>query len=119
MGVNSVLTVVIAIRQFVEGACMVTIRPDPSNFVLLQGFPPAISQPQFKIGDQVCWHPFPTSDFGMITGLEFAPAKHLQSWEWRYTIWLDPRSPSYGWIYTDIAWEQDLKLHSTTSPTRE
>ncbi|HEY9625917.1 MAG TPA: hypothetical protein V6C84_01320 [Coleofasciculaceae cyanobacterium] len=68
--------------------------------------------PKFQIGDQVCWHPLPTQEFGVVTGLEYAPAAHLLGWSWKYVVWLDPRSPSHEWIRQDSAWEDDLALYS-------
>ncbi|HEY9626473.1 MAG TPA: hypothetical protein V6C84_04160 [Coleofasciculaceae cyanobacterium] len=77
---------------------------------LIEGFPNYIPDPKLKIGDRVCWHPLPAQDFGIITGLEYAPAEHLQSWSWKYVVWLDPQSPSREWTQQDSAWEDDLAL---------
>ncbi|HEY9697673.1 MAG TPA: hypothetical protein V6D10_10450 [Trichocoleus sp.] len=72
-------------------------------------FPHHIPEPKFQLGDRVRWHPLPNEDFGTITGIEYAPADHLNSWGWRYTVWLDAHSPSRNWTMTDIAWEEDLE----------
>jgi hypothetical protein len=74
-----------------------------------------IKLPKYAIGDRVSWHPLPSRDFGIITGLEYAPAEHLQAWGWRYIVWLDPDSPSHSCTRTDIAWEEDLLLQSPES----
>jgi hypothetical protein len=76
---------------------------------LPDSFPSSTAQPKLKIGDLVRWHPLPSQDFGIITGLEFAPADHLQAWSWRYVVRLDPKSPSSDWVLSDTAWEGDLK----------
>ena len=77
---------------------------------LPEGFPAAVPLPKFQIGDRVRWQPQPTEDFGTITGLHYAPDHHLQSWAWKYTVWLSLSSPSHGWISSDMAWESDLEL---------
>ena len=79
------------------------------TFLLPQGFPQAASVPKFHLGDRVRSIPVPAEDSGIITGLQYAPAEHLQDWAWRYTIWLDPQSPSYAWTPSDLAWEADLQ----------
>ena len=76
---------------------------------LPRNFPHEISQPKYAIGDRVRFIPVPAEDFGIVTGLQYAPADHLQDWAWRYTIWLDPQSPSYAWTPSDLAWEADLQ----------
>lgn len=73
-------------------------------------FPHGIGQPNFAIGDRVRFIPLPTEDYGVVVGLQFAPAAHLQGWGWRYSIWLDPQSPSSTWTCSDLAWEDDLQL---------
>ncbi|HEY9626100.1 MAG TPA: hypothetical protein V6C84_02255 [Coleofasciculaceae cyanobacterium] len=89
----------------------ITIDALPENF---PGYTPT---PKFQIGDRVCWYPLPAQDFGIITGLEYAPAAHLQSWAWKYIIWLDRHSPSRLWVITDTAWETDLEsLAAVTHP---
>jgi len=77
---------------------------------LPKGFPATVPSPKFQIGDYVRWQPQPTEDFGIITGLHYAPAQPLQSWVWKYTVWLAPSSPSQHWIRSDMAWESDLEL---------
>lgn len=79
---------------------------------LPQDFPVTVPPPKFQIGDRVRWQPQPTEDFGTITGLHYAPAQHLESWAWKYTVWLALSSPSQGWISSDSAWEPDLELVS-------
>lgn len=65
--------------------------------------------PKYAIGDRVRFLLMPAEDFGTVTGFQYAPAEHLQDWAWRYTIWLDPQSPSYAWTPSDLAWEADLQ----------
>lgn len=72
-------------------------------------FPDEIGQPKFAVGDRVCFVPMPAEDYGIVTGIQYAPAEHLQDWAWRYTIWLDPQSPSHAWTLSDFAWEADLQ----------
>lgn len=76
---------------------------------LPEGFPHQISNPRFQLGDRVQWQPQPCQDFGTITGIQYAPASHLQAWAWKYIIWLDRHSPSRSWVITDTAWEIDLE----------
>ncbi len=66
--------------------------------------------PKFQLGDRVRFVPIPSNDFGIITGLQFAPAEHLEDWTWRYVVWLDDQSPSRAWTCSDLAWEDDLQL---------
>ena len=73
-------------------------------------FPHRIDQPKFSLGDRVCLVPLPAEDHGIIIGLQFAPAEHLQDWSWRYTIWLDLQSPSRAWTDSDLVWKTDLQL---------
>lgn len=73
-------------------------------------FPLRTQAPSFQLGDRVSFVPLPAADYGIIVGLQFAPAEHLQGWGWRYTIWLDPQSPSRAWTDSDLAWEDDLEL---------
>lgn len=80
---------------------------------LLDGFPDLVSPPKLKLGDRVRWRPLPAEDFGSIIGIEYAQADHLEGWGWRYTVWLDARSPSSAWTQTDVAWEDDLLLLET------
>ena len=68
------------------------------------------SAPRFRLGDRVRFVPLPAEDYGIIIGLQFAPAEHLQDWSWRYTIRLDLQSPSRAWTDSDFAWEADLQL---------
>lgn len=75
---------------------------------LPEGFPSKVPSPKFKLGDQVCWHPLPSQDFGTITGIQFSPAEHRQAWSWQYIVFLAPTSPSRSWIHADLAWEEDL-----------
>ncbi|MBD2054644.1 hypothetical protein H6F88_01130 [Oculatella sp. FACHB-28] len=77
---------------------------------LPEKFPHSTSAPKFNLGDQVCWHPLPSQDFGTIVGLQYAPASHLKAWSWRYLILLSPASPSRAWVQADLAWEDDLRL---------
>jgi hypothetical protein len=79
--------------------------------VLPRDFPSSISVPKYAIGDRVRFSP----DYGIVTGLQYAPAEHLQDWAWRYTLWLDPQSPRHAWTLSDVAWEADLQL-LTPSP---
>jgi len=79
-------------------------------FLLPEGFPQTAPAPRFRLGDRVRFVPLPAADYGIIVGLQFAPAEHLQGWGWRYTIWLDPQSPSRAWTCADLAWEDDLEL---------
>ena len=76
---------------------------------LPKGFPATVPAPKFQIGDRVRWQPQPTEDLGTITGLHYAPVQHLQSWAWKYTVWLALSSPSQRWIRSDMAWESDLE----------
>lgn len=86
-----------------------------------KGFPVFIQQPMFQLGDRIRWHPRPTADFGIITGLQYTPAPHLNTWAWKYTIWLDLDSPSHAWTTSDTAWEADLEKLPAHHPfaTRE
>jgi len=85
--------------------------PSHQILVALPGkFPDNVPPPKLKIGDRVRWYPLPTQDFGIITGLEYAPTNRLPSWNWRYVVWLDARSPSYTWVSVDTAWEEDLEV---------
>ncbi|MBD2001420.1 hypothetical protein H6G00_33310 [Leptolyngbya sp. FACHB-541] len=77
---------------------------------LPEGFPKSTQVPKFSLGDRVQWHPLPSRDFGTITGLLYAPTQQTQSWQWQYTVWLDPQSPSRIWTQSDVAWEEDLEL---------
>jgi len=79
---------------------------------LPEGFPHHTPTPKFQIGDRVRWQPQPTEDLGTITGIQYTPAQGLQSWAWRYIVWLDLQSPSQQWIRADTAWETDLELIS-------
>lgn len=83
---------------------------------LPQGFPRHIPNPKFQIGERVQWQPQPSSDFGTITGLQYAPIHAPYRWGWKYTIWLDRHSPSRLWITTDTAWEIDLEFLPLTQP---
>lgn len=86
---------------------------------LPEGFPAAVPAPKFQLGDWVRWRPQPTADFGIVTGLHYAPAQHLQGWAWRYTVWLALSSPSQRWIRSDTAWETDLEAAPLeAAPTR-
>lgn len=76
---------------------------------LPDSFPDRVPNPKFQIGDRVQWNALPTQDFGTITGIQYAPAPHLQAWDWEYTIWLDCCSPSRPWVTIDTAWETDLE----------
>lgn len=76
---------------------------------LPDSFPNSLSSPTFRIGDRVRFVPLPAEDYGIIVGLQFAPAEHFQGWGWRYIIWLDPQSPSRAWTDSDLAWEGDLQ----------
>jgi hypothetical protein len=81
--------------------------------MLPEGFPSQVPVPRFQIGDRVRWQPQPTEDFGTITGIQYAPAQHLQIWVWKYTVWLDQHSPSRLWLTSDTAWEPDLEALPT------
>lgn len=74
-----------------------------------------VPPPKFMLGARVSWRPLPNQDCGVVTGIEYAPATHLNSWGWRYTVWLDARSPSARWIASDLAWEDDLILLQSDS----
>jgi hypothetical protein len=89
---------------------MSRLQSHPAWQSLPQGFPDGIGSPRFNIGHHVHWNPLPSRDFGIVTGLEYAPADHLQAWSWRYVVRLDPQSPSSAWVLTDTAWEDDLEL---------
>ncbi|HEY9697117.1 MAG TPA: hypothetical protein V6D10_07640 [Trichocoleus sp.] len=89
---------------------MVNLYSKATLPVLPEHFPNQIAQPKLKIGDRVRWCPLPSEDFGIITGIEYTPAEHRDSWGWRYTVWLDAHSPSRNWTMTDIASEEDLEL---------
>ncbi|XGV96557.1 MAG: hypothetical protein ACAF41_27975 [Leptolyngbya sp. BL-A-14] len=78
--------------------------------VLPKDFPQGVSGPRYAIGDRVRFVPIPAEDYGIITGLQFAPAEHLRNWAWRYVVWLDDQSPSRKWTSSDLAWEDDLQL---------
>ena len=82
-------------------------------FLLPKGFPQMSSAPRFQLGDRVRFVPLLAEAYGIIVGLRFAPAEHLQGW--RYIIWLDLQSPSRVWTSSDLAWEDDLPL-LTTAP---
>ncbi|WP_179228650.1 hypothetical protein [Leptolyngbya ohadii] len=73
-------------------------------------FPGSLPTPRFQIGDRVRWHPIPAEDFGVIVGLNYAPAPHLTEWHWQYLVWLDADSPSRAWMNSEVAWEADLEL---------
>ena len=88
---------------------MVVPLSDSQHPVLLKDFPSSVSVPKYAIGDRVRFIPVPAEDFGIVTGFQYAPAEHLQDWAWRYTLWLDPQSPSYAWTPSDLAWEADLQ----------
>jgi len=79
------------------------------TFLLPPGFPQTASAPKFHLGDRVRFIPMPIEDYGIVTGFQYAPAEHLQDWAWRYTLWLDPQSPSCAWTPSDLAWEDDLQ----------
>ncbi len=79
-------------------------------FLLPESFPQTAPAPRFRLGDRARFIPLPAEDYGIIVGLQFAPAAHLQGSGWRYTIWLDPQSPSRAWTDSDFAWEADLQL---------
>lgn len=80
-----------------------------SGLPLPPDFPSNISTPKFHIGDRVRWQPIPSHDFGVVVGLHYIPAAHLQKWQWQYVVWLDLDSPSRGWIVRETAWEDDLE----------
>ena len=82
-------------------------------FLLPKGFPQMSSAPRFQLGDRIRFVPTSAEAYGIIVGLRFAPAEHLQGW--RYIIWLDLQSPSRVWTSSDLAWEDDLPL-LTTAP---
>ncbi len=82
---------------------------------LPKDFPHHIPTPRFQLGDRVQWQPQPTQDFGTVTGIQYVPAPHLQTWAWKYIIWLDRHSPSRLWILTDTAWETDLEVLPATA----
>jgi hypothetical protein len=86
-----------------------------SQLFLPDRFPEHTPTPKFGFGNRVYWQPLSSTDFGVITGVEYAPAEHLQSWAWRYVVWLDPQSPSCAWTHTDEAWEEDLELQPLES----
>jgi len=48
--------------------------------------------------------------------MEYAPFPDLDGWGWRYTVWLDARSPSARWISSDLAWEDDLVPFPANEP---
>ncbi len=73
---------------------------------LPKGFPNNAPSPKFRLGTRVLLTP----DFGTVTGMEYASAKHLKGWGWRYIILFDRQSPSQGWIASDLAWEDDLQI---------
>lgn len=89
-----------------------------STRFLPEGFPSYTPAPKLKVGDRVCWNPLPAQDFGILIGLEYAPAEHLQGWSWKYRVWLDPHSPSHEWTSQDCAWESDLAIY-TPEPAAE
>ena len=89
------------------------------SFPLPKQFPASLPPPHFGIGDRVCWHPLPTQEFGVITGLEYAPTEHLSDWSWKYVVRIDPRSASHEWTHQDSAWEDDLALYSPELETEE
>lgn len=89
-----------------------------AKFCLPKNFPQDLPTPKFQIGDRVLWKPFPTSDFGTIIGLQYAPALHLQIWAWKYAVWLDQNSPSHSWTTSDMAWESNLEVFAST-PDRD
>jgi hypothetical protein len=86
------------------------------EWLLPQDFPTGIPAPKLKLGNRVYWHLASAQDFGVVIGIEYAPAEHLSDWGWCYTIWLDARSPSSGWTQTDTAWEEDLELLPEADP---
>lgn len=81
--------------------------------ILPKGFPNRVPPPKFQMGARVRWRPQPTEDFGTITGIQYAPAQHLQTWAWKYTVWFDLQSPSRLWLMSDTAWEFDLEALPT------
>ena len=80
--------------------------PPKRLMALPGGFPNNTPSPRFQLGDRVLLTP----DFGTVTGMEYAPSKHLKGWGWRYIILFDRQSPSCGWIGSDLAWEDDLRI---------
>jgi len=90
----------------------------PVTFAALPSeFPQRIASPRFAWGDRVQWRPRPTADHGIIIGIQYAPAPHLQAWSWKYTLWLDADSPSHAWTPCDTAWEADLEAFSEDEST--
>jgi len=87
-----------------------------SSQALPEGFPVDTPSPRFAVGMRASWQPLPSQDFGIITGMEYAPMPDFDGWGWRYTVWLDARSPSAQWIPSDLAWEEDLLLLTSGSP---
>lgn len=66
-------------------------------------------QPKFHLGNRVRWKPMPSTDWGTISGLQYAWANHLSQWQWKYLVWLDPDSPSRAWTPSDWGWQDDLE----------
>lgn len=64
---------------------------------------------QFKLGDRVQWIPLPSTDWGVIIGLEYEWSEFLKSWNPMYCVLLAASSPSYQWIDRDWAWEWALQ----------
>lgn len=92
---------------------MASLPLPKESLSLPAAFPHTIAPPKFQLGDRVQWQPKPTRDFGIITGIQYAPAPHLQTWAWQYVIWLDADSPSRTWVIADTAWESDLEAIET------
>lgn len=80
----------------------------------------SLPTPVFPIGiSKVRWKPVSSSrsDWGRVMGLRYRWAKHLGNWQWQFYVVLDPDSPSYQWVRSDWAWQDDLESLSTSYST--
>lgn len=78
---------------------------------MTNNFPQNIPTPAFQVGlSRVRWKQMPDCDWGLVTGMQYLWAEHLNSWQWRYHVVLDASSPSFQWIQSDWGWQDDLEL---------
>ena len=71
---------------------------------------PDVEMPRFLYGDRLWWmSDGEFTDWGIVIGRFYSFAPHCGRWQWCYLIWLDSDSPSFAWIRSDTAWEDDLQ----------
>ena len=71
--------------------------------------PEPIPAPAFQVRSKVRWQQITSSDWGQVMGMRYRWAEHLVCWQWQYYIVLDPDSPSFQWVQSDWAWQNDLE----------